>query len=610
MDKLNIILKSLLPYVIDAFSYVYGEEYRSIISSKINNALIIPYHDIEGLDNYIYYLKCCTTRKFAIQFLEEIGIDVQKYKKSNYTESLDSDIEKILEYYIYSPYIGFSKSADYLAPLRAFKDNNNADSESLLKNKIKIINYLLDSEHEQITEDNFNAFTETKEYSELLKKINQYNSVYERLLSEYNDWSSQLLPYEKYVEYEKKRKERILQKKKDEMFEDIFSKLPSFLKNLIASKTLKEQQDAILGPSDISYTSLLEYFKQEQMEKIMSPEVKSFDKAWIVFRQSSYLKNLGVTIPNENMLKCESEEDIIKYLNFINQDSIRKYILSEELISYISSTRKRKYEEALREYYTTRKDFTDTIRMFSNNSNNFETIYNNIKNKIVGILGQGATNDNNEFVSVMFYTIRINDGGFLFHSFMHENGHIIDQNPNGCGFEQLNDFVNDDSIKNTYDKAYRKYEKFNETLNDIFTIEAIKFLQNKGIYLIESEEFTSLDASNSNTALITKNLLYPLIQKFRPQVIKAKINADPEELIKYIGEDNFENLVDAVNKVDYLSRNGVVSKIDKSPEDAMVLEYFEQVERVKQIYINIDNFYANKFESQSTDNNENSIKQV
>ena len=39
MDKLNIDFKSLLPYVIDAFSSVYGDEYRSIISKKINNSI-------------------------------------------------------------------------------------------------------------------------------------------------------------------------------------------------------------------------------------------------------------------------------------------------------------------------------------------------------------------------------------------------------------------------------------------------------------------------------------------------------------------------------------------------------------------------------------------
>ena len=45
-DLLNIDLKSLLPYVIDAFSSVYGEEYRPIISKKLNKAVIVFYYDI------------------------------------------------------------------------------------------------------------------------------------------------------------------------------------------------------------------------------------------------------------------------------------------------------------------------------------------------------------------------------------------------------------------------------------------------------------------------------------------------------------------------------------------------------------------------------------
>lgn len=279
-----------------------------------------------------------------------------------------------------------------------------------------------------------------------------------------------------------------------------------------------------------------------------------------------------------------------------HQDNVRIGFL--ELINYISTIREEKYEEAMKEYYTTRKDFMNAIKMFGNNQKNFETIYNIINI----IVGEGATNDNNEVFSLMFYTIR--DKGTLCLGFMHENGHIINQTENGCGFETW-DTITD---KNPYDKAFCKYEKFNETLNDMFTIEAIKYLQNQGIYLIEPKEFTA-NPDNWNTALITKNLLYPLIQKFRKQVIKAKINAKPEELVKCIGKDNFENLVDAVNKVDYLSRNGVISKIDETPEDAMVLEYFETLERVKQIYMDIDAYYANNFESLSTNSNENSGKQ-
>lgn len=595
MDNFNIDFQSLSKYAIDAFSHVYGEEYRSIIISKINRAFIVYYQNVEGLDDYLSYLKRCKSREFAIKFLDEIGIDVQKHKKKNYTASLDSEIENILEYYIYSIDFCFSDMADYWAPIRAFKKNNDMSPSKLLERKLKLINFLLDDKHDKVTKDNFNEFAETKEYEELLKMIDQINLVYEKILSEYKNWEKQLQPYEKYVEYEKKREESILQKKKDEMFEDIFSKLPSFIKETIAFKTLKEQQNTLLGSGYISSTSIIEFFRHDQMEKLKSNNVKLGEKFMIMFWQSIYLKNMGLLTLEEKMLQCDSEDDVTSYLNFLNQDSIRKYIPSEELISYISSIREIKHEEALREYYTTKEDFTDIIKMFGNNQNNFETIYDNIKNKKVCILGRGATNENNEFISIMFFTIRAYDGGYLAFDFIHEFGHIIDQSEQGVGFESYDDFSSKSPSRNSYDETLRKYECFNETLNDIFVMEVIEFLENQGIYLIEPEEFTSLEKSNCYSSLIVKNLLYPLVQKFRKQVIKAKVNAAPEELLKYIGKDNFENLVDAVNKVDYLARNGVISKIDNSPEDVMVLEYFEQIGRVKQIYISIDDFYDNNF---------------
>lgn len=604
MDRLDIDFNSLLPYVIDAFSSVYGEEYRSIISKKLNNALIIQYHDVEGLNDYVSYIKRCKAREFSIRFLEEIGIDVQEYKKRNYTEPLESNLNKILGCLIDANF-GFSKDADYWSPLRAFDTNNKTNPERLLSNKIKIVNYLLGNERKQITKENFESFAKTKEFSELLKKINDFNVVYEKLLFEYNNWANQFIPYEKYVEDEKKRKEGILQKKKNELFREIFDQLPSALKDSISNRSFERQISTILGDMDISAKSIIESFRYEQMEKLKSSEVDLFDKFWIVCWQSTYLKLLGITIPNENMLNCDSEEDIINFLSFLSQDDIKKYIPSDELISYISSTREKKYEEALKEYYTTRNDFTDAMKLFDNNPDNIENNYHQIKNKSVCV--QGGTTNNNDFISIMFYTIREFDGGSLFYSFMHENGHIIDLSQKGCGFESIDDFGGN-YRKNPYDKAFRKYEKFNETLNDIFIQEAVKILRDYGIYLLEPEEFTKLDNINYNTTAITKRLLQPLVQKFRQQVIRAKVNAKPEELIMYIGEDNFEELVDTVNKVDYLSRNGVISKIDKSPEDTMVIEYFQQVERAKQIYINIDSYYANKFGNSQTDGFQETIK--
>ncbi len=594
MVNLSIDFKRLLPFVVDAFTKVYGEEYQDIIFQRINNALIIPYYNIIGLNDYISCIKRCKRREYAIEFLDKIGVDVEKYKKNNYMQRLDDEVENLLEYYIGGSYFGFCEYTDSSSPLKAFKSSNVRDSEKLLENKIKIINFLLDDAHEQITEKNFDLFVETEEYHRILEKIDKLNIVYEQLLLEYRKWEQQLHPYEQFVESETKRKEEIIERKKESLFLDIYLKLPTVIINAISDKTLEEKMNIIFGYLDISFVTTIESFSSDKMKKLESKDVSLTDKSFIICLQAKFLMRLGLDVMN-NFLSyrfCLNEEDIDNYLTFLNQPNIKQYIPSDDLINYITSARESKYEEALREYFMTREDFINAKEIFSNNDERgLNFIYEIIKKKMTCVTVGGAIKDDNEFISVMYYAIINGSAGSLSYSFMHECGHIIDQvSPNGTGFEDFRKIDN-----NPYDNSFRKYEKFNEAINDIFTIEAVELLQKQGIYLIEPLEFTLSDVSNHNTALITKDLLKPLLLKFRQQVIRAKVKADHNELIKYIGKDNFEELVDVVNKVDYLSRNGVVPKIDTSPDDEMVKEYFEQVKRVKRIYSNID-YYSNNIE--------------
>lgn len=594
MVNLSIDFKRLLPFVVDAFTKVYGEEYQDIIFQRINNALIIPYYNIIGLNDYISCIKRCKRREYAIEFLDKIGVDVEKYKKNNYMQRLDDEVENLLEYYIGGSYFGFCEYTDSSSPLKAFKSSNVRDSEKLLENKIKIINFLLDDAHEQITEKNFDLFVETEEYHRILEKIDKLNIVYEQLLLEHRKWEQQLHPYEQFVESETKRKEEIIERKKESLFLDIYLKLPTVIINAISDKTLEEKMNIIFGYLDISFVTTIESFSSEKMKKLESKGVSLTDKSFIICLQAKFLMRLGLDVMNKFLSYrfCLNEEDIDNYLTFLNQPNIKQYIPSDDLINYITSARESKYEEALREYFMTREDFINAKEIFSiNDESGLNFIYEIIKKKMTCVTVGGAIKDDNEFISVMYYAIINGSAGSLSYSFMHECGHIIDQvSPNGTGFEDFRKIDN-----NPYDNSFRKYEKFNEAINDIFTIEAVELLQKQGIYLIEPLEFTLSDVSNHNTALITKNLLKPLLLKFRQQVIRAKVKADHNELIKYIGKDNFEELVDVVNKVDYLSRNGVVPKIDTSPDDEMVKEYFEQVKRVKRIYSNID-YYSNNIE--------------
>lgn len=592
MDPLAIDFKSIIPYAIDAYTFVCGEEYRTLISKKINQTIIAFYHDVEGLRIYVHNLEECKQRELAIRFLEQTGLSVLKEKKEQYTEPLDPEEEKKLGCLIGSSKDGFSDYADRWSPLRAFHKDNHEGSNHLLKNKIKVLNYLLGKE--LVTEENFDSFANTEEYRALVQKVDELNKIYEPLLLEYRAFQNELLPYNKYIEEEEMRKKKILEKKKIELFEEIRPKLPPFLNELLLSKPIEEQKDILFGPYDLSSLFRIESFLPEKMEQLSSSERTLSEKFWIVFWQSEYLKKLGVKIPDEQMLQCDSNEDLNNYLNFLNEEQIKKYIPSLELMEDISSARKQKYEEALKEYYMTRKDFTDMRDLFANCSNidndTFEWIYEDIfKQQRVCVLSKPIYS-NSEPLTLMFYTRDM--GGTLFYSFMHELGHVIDHNGTSIGFENLDAII----LKNPYNEEYRKYEKLNEALTDIFATEAASFLRKQGMYFIEPKEVTA-DTSDHNSFLMVKNLLNPLIQKFRKQVIKAQVMACREELIQYIGEVQFEGLVDVVNKVDHLVRNGLKMKLGANLEDQLVVEYYEQLKRVKQIYLDIDEYYANHFES-------------
>lgn len=592
MYKLDFDFKSLSPYVIDAFSSVYGDEYRSIISDKINKAIIISCCDPVGLIRYVKYLKKCKIHEFSIRFLEEIGFNVCAYKRDNYVGDLDSNVQNILDHLISEH--GFEKDANYWAPLLAFDDDNKINSEILLKNRIKILNFLLSKRQNVLDENNYEVFTTTEKYLKLLKVINEYSIVYKRILSEYREWEKQLEPLEKYAEKELNRKEEFLKKSRREFFRVIFDWLPLAVKDAISDKTLEKQVNIVVGTYDKFLKSNIEVFGHEQMEKLKSSDVDDFEKLSTMFQQSIYLEKLGVkTLGDKALFSYKKKESFAKYLSYLNQDCIRKYIPSDEVVNYISATREKMYSDAIREYYMTREDFINAekilegVNILSDNKKKDECIYRVLQVNMPCVTGCGGYNRNNDFCSIMFYTVR--RGGYLFQTFMHECGHVIDQNSKGIGFELMNDNIE----VNPYDNNYRKYEIFNETINDIFTKEAVNYLHNQGIYLIEPKNLTLSCDNGFDDSMFIEGLLDPLIEIYRPYVVRAKINSDSRELTKYIGEDNFEELVDTINKFAYLLKNGFSFKKD----DDMIIEYNEQEERIIQIYNNIFNYYDNTFKN-------------
>ena len=596
MDRFDADLYSLLPYAIDAFSHVYGEEYRQKITDRLKHTVIFRYNDVQGLNEYILYIKKCKSREFCIRFLEEIGMDVKKYKKDNYTERFDTEICIIINQLI-DDFFGFYSFNKGFVPILAFDDDVEITNKISVipHNRVRVINYFLNDKENEITEENLEEFSKTDKYLEIEKIVKGYIKIYNKLHAEYDEWAKQFESDVEYINSENERRNNILNQALDDNFDNIISLLPTSSREFIFNMPHEKQKEIILV-DDIESKYVVEYFSDDCINKLKNVEEDSFGIYFIIKMQLKYLKKFGIKYSDVNEYNLYSNTDLFtskegieKYISFLNQKDVKKYIPSNDNIELIAESRKNTYSEAIKKYYITRDDFLSINKRVNNGFGCIDRFYDIFKTAGVCILGGGAHDDDGNFLSTMFYTIRENGKGNLLQIFMHELGHAIDQSKIGCGFE-IGSSYNDDYKKNPYDSECRFYEKFNETLNDIFAIEATEYLHNKGLYFLEKKEFVR-DASNNNTALVTKNLLKPLVEYYRKQIVLSKINQEPYYLIEYIGKENFEELVDAVNKVDYLSRNNLLYLLDHSPEDDIVKEYNEQLKRAKQIYLNIDKYY-------------------
>ena len=598
MFDLDIDFDSAIPHVIDAFTHVFGEEYRDIITKRVNRTTIIYYKDPTHINGYISHLKRCKKRELYIRFLDELGYDVEKYKTNNYTQSLGVEEEKILDDLIHSSY-AFDDDADYWSPIRAFDSNNETGEWKLTCNKLKIINFLLPADHNVINENDLESFMQTEEYSNLLKRISEIRTIYDKLYEEFQEWYKNLDSLNKYVEDEKKRKEDIYKQKGELLFKKLYSKIPQAMKKIIADKPIEEQIKLVLGGNDLDGFTYLEAFREKCMNRLHSPSGDLQKKDTSMWYQLMYLNHFGIVPEDLEYKEFKNESDVKKYLDRISQDDIKDYIPPVSFVRSYLILKKKLAKEAEYDYNKTRPDILSNKKLFADTEDNFKNIYNVITKKYISIFSYGGTNsETNEFFSIMNFGKR--DPGVLAYDLLHEFGHVISQTRGGCvGLEESIDYQ-DGSKVNPYRKDKRLHERLNETINDIFAIEANEYLRSKNIYLIEPYEITRLDSSDDNTGKVVKKALMPLVQGFRKVLIKAIIDANPSELTKYIGKDNYEELNDAINKVDNLVYNGLERKLEKNENCSLVSEYNKELKRIKQIYLNMYNYYQTNFGNKRT----------
>lgn len=594
MNYFDISMEFLIPYVVDAYTKVFGKEYKEIIKNRLEEIILLPYNNIKGMESYVSYLRDRKSKEITIRYLKEFGADINQ--NEDFIKKLNKEIFDVI------------KNLDLVGYIKVGINNwrdvePDTDLEGVEENKIRFINYLRGEKKQQITKETFKEFCETDEYKQILEKIEEYLVIYDKIQEsskqiqyEIEEYEKELAPYQRYIDDETKRKKDIEARKIDSLYAQIEEYLPEDVKHCLDKKysSVEEKSRAIFG-QELGLKANIEYFSQEDEAKLneQSSEFKEeFEKTMIYSYRLNCLRDIGAI--DEKEIKGLVLKEAYEYA--IKQEYVQKFILKKDVIDKITKLRTKAYEEVGNEFIYESDDFNKYLKMIGDTQNVKEYFYGIMHERTICV--SGAKKDG-ELFKLFPFTVRENEKEILDFVILHElchaiEGVMLEDNLYYCGFEHM-----DKGGVNPYDNRWREYEKFNEVITDMFAIEAMEYLHDKGIYLLDKEDKTdkdiwkelSLDEKirNYNTDSILKQIVEPFLSTYRGHIIKARMTGDREKICEIVGKENFEELNDIVNKVESLISQGLISKLEQENSvDSIVIEYNEQLERVKQVYANME----------------------
>lgn len=410
--------------------------------------------------------------------------------------------------------------------------------------------------------------------------INGHLDIWNNLLKNYEDYERTLEPYVKRILEERKLKEEIYEEKSEDFFKKAYNILPLKIRILLDKNNLSiyEFFDSF---NILEEKSNIEYFSEEDNIKLLDDNVSENEKENIKYNRQQYLSKLI----NDRAVEFLSYEDIIKKYNL---DGI---IPSKEIVQQISQLKKLQIEEAEKDYYNTKynlEQYPEHIK---------EILYSNIYNKIISIT---PISNYSGFFSILFFTYNFNDYGVLdftiLHEFLHQISLMLKNNIFCSGFDMASAIPECCLDVNPYNTDKRKYEILNENIFDILAISALDIIRNKGIYMLEEKNIVKNmnELEYSNTSSVTQDLLKPFVEKYIKQIARVIILGSTDKLFDEIGKENFEDLNDAINKLDYIIDIKKIISIDSVKEeitdDVDIQEFNILLKKIEQIYDNMNNF--------------------
>jgi len=600
MDPLKIEFKTYYNEIIEAITEVYGLEYYEIIKKRFSEIKFIPYTNKNGIKAYYNYLESCKAKELTLEFLSHLGTNINDYNIENLNKQLPDELRDLcygylgtifpFEEYILDDDVGFKSF------LEKYYQDNHEDIRTI--SKIEFINFIRGKEQEEINIENYKDFTKTKEYQEIYNLALKLDKIYEPLRQEMKLYLNSIKVYKSYYENEEKRLNKILKQFRDKLYQSIEDLFPENIKQILDKEENISNKNKKIFDNNIMFESPIEYFSKEYENQLRNPNTTSNLKKVIHCCRLMYFKRLGYDIDIYNT----------DYDEFIKSDDIKQLIPTYELVEKISNIRKQFSEEIEKQYILESETYKEILKKLTNNKKNRQYLLEIIKNKKICLtLGNSSTK---LLIPYVFLTQRETGCGAIDYVIIHEIIHAIESDISinreyRTGFET--NIYNMKYSPYQHNELKRKYERFNETITDMITIEVREKLFNKNIYFAEPKNRIKIDVSESNTCALLKELLFPFYNKYKNLILKVRITGNITELTNEIGVDNYEKINDIIDHIDYLIEQELLIKLSENNFiNPLVLEYQNLLNELNIIYSNLGIFKEK--ESTNTEQKNNKKK--
>ena len=586
-EILNLInAKSLIEnkknQIINAFIKFYGNNEKERIITAFNNMQIITYCKPEEMQLIIKYTEIEKLKELTSDLLNKININ--NIDKQTLNKILFEDINE----------------SDTISTLDSYLDYLNGD----VTRKQDTIN-LLNNFYQEITEENLDELISQKTFKEIDNIIKLYNNTIET----YKNFILSTKEYKEYLIKCSKLKEKISKKYLKKFLIEISNKVTKdkYLEiekeyNIIINSSFDIfdiEEEYIYLNRDLTST-LIEFFNEkcnQVLEKEFDERIEYIENSRIL-----YFKKLGLNLGDD-------------YSNYKNNEIANKLIPSPDFIETFTKIKEKLYLEMQKEYYESLPEYQINRKII----NNLDLLDKDDGYDIYAYMSESTMITPNVKIINNKYTIYSlvliylgNDGGYLDTYIIHELNHVLEASLTSFdgknyimtnGWEIYNDKISEkaDEIEVLINKPKRKYELFNEIINELITQDIVKILFNSENYILK----------NKNTALIsggtnyehTKFIAIEFYETYKKEIIESRKNGNIRLIYDTIGENNFNALNDLFNLYYKYFPNEISYELLEDLENGIDNErtkiYYE-IEKQKDIILtNMKNYQKSKHKTLS-----------